>query len=61
MLGEQATRPIVVRLDGNAVEEGRAILTELNHPQVRLAKTMDDGARLAAELAVDAAASEREA
>ena len=61
VLGDQATRPIVVRLDGNAVEEGRAILTELNHPQVRLAKTMDDGARLAAELAVDAAASEREA
>ncbi len=52
MLGDQATRPLVVRLDGNAVEEGRAILAALNHPQIRLAETMDDGARLAAELAV---------
>lgn len=61
MLGERATRPIVVRLDGNAVEEGRAILTELNHPQIRLADTMDEGARMAAELAVETPASGREA
>jgi succinyl-CoA synthetase beta subunit len=52
ILGERATRPIVVRLDGNAVEEGRAILTELDHPMITQAETMDDGARLAAELAV---------
>ncbi|MGB3955707.1 MAG: ADP-forming succinate--CoA ligase subunit beta [Brooklawnia sp.] len=60
MLGDQATRPLVVRLDGNAVEEGRAILAALNHPQIRLAETMDDGARLAAELAVDTAATSRQ-
>ena len=53
MLGDQATRPIVVRLDGNAVEEGRAILAELNHPQIKQAETMDEGARMAAELAVE--------
>ncbi len=58
MLGDQAQRPIVVRLDGNAVEAGRAILAELNHPQITLAETMDDGARMAAELAVS---SEKEA
>ena len=50
----------MVRLDGNAVEEGRAILAALNHPQIRLAETMDDGARLAAELAVDTAATSRQ-
>ena len=53
VLGDQATRPIVVRLDGNAVEEGRGVLAEYAHPRVRLAETMDDGARLAAELAAE--------
>ena len=53
VLGDQATRPIVVRLDGNAVEEGRGILAEYAHPRVRIAETMDDGARLAAELAAE--------
>ena len=48
-----ALAPIVVRLDGNAVEEGRAILAELNHPQIKQAETMDEGARMAAELAVE--------
>jgi len=51
MLGEQATKPLVVRLDGNNVEEGRRILTEAAHPLVTLADTMDDGADKAAELA----------
>ena len=54
MLGERATRPIVVRLDGNAVEIGRDMLTEAGHPLVRLAQTMDDAARMAAELAAAA-------
>ncbi|WP_341728686.1 ADP-forming succinate--CoA ligase subunit beta [Brooklawnia sp.] len=53
VLGDQATRPIVVRLDGNAVVQGRAILADYAHPRVRLAETMDDGARQAAELAAD--------
>ncbi len=50
-LGDTATKPLVVRLDGNKVEEGRAILAAANHPLVTLASTMDDGADKAAELA----------
>jgi len=52
MLGERATKPIVVRLDGNAVEQGRLILADANHPLVTVVNTMDDAARTAAELAV---------
>ena len=51
ILGDSATKPLVVRLDGNKVEEGRAILAEANHPLVTLAATMDEGADKAAELA----------
>ena len=50
-LGDTASKPLVVRLDGNKVEEGRAILAEYDHPLVSLADTMDDGAAKAAELA----------
>ena len=50
-LGSTATKPLVVRLDGNKVEEGRAILRDANHPLVTLAETMDEGADKAAELA----------
>ena len=50
-LGDQASKPLVVRLDGNAVEEGRAILSEYNHPLVTMVETMDEAARNAAELA----------
>lgn len=51
IIGDQATKPLVVRLDGNSVEEGRAILAEAAHPLVHLAGTMDEGASRAAELA----------
>jgi succinyl-CoA synthetase beta subunit len=51
ILGDAATKPLVVRLDGNNVEEGRRILAEADHPLVTLALTMDDGADKAAELA----------
>jgi succinyl-CoA synthetase beta subunit len=51
MLGDEANKPLVVRLDGNNVEEGRRILAEAAHPLVTLAETMDDGADKAAELA----------
>ncbi len=51
MLGDKATKPLVVRLDGNNVEEGRKILAEANNPLVTLATTMDEGADKAAELA----------
>jgi succinyl-CoA synthetase beta subunit len=51
LLGDEATKPLVVRLDGNNVEEGRRILAEANHPLVTVADTMDGGARRAAELA----------
>ena len=50
-LGAKASKPLVVRLDGNNVEEGRTILKEFNHPLVALADTMDGGANTAAELA----------
>ena len=51
ILGDAATKPLVVRLDGNKVEEGRAILRAANNPLVTLADSMDDGADKAAELA----------
>ena len=51
ILGDSATKPLVVRLDGNKVEEGRAILAEADHPLVTIAATMDEGADKAAELA----------
>ena len=50
-LGEEEDRPLVVRLDGNNVEEGRRILAERNHPRVIIEATMDGAARKAAELA----------
>ncbi|MBD3757483.1 MULTISPECIES: ADP-forming succinate--CoA ligase subunit beta [Microbacterium] len=51
ILGDTATKPLVVRLDGNQVEEGRAILAAANNPLVTLAAGMDEGADKAAELA----------
>ena len=51
ILGDTATKPLVVRLDGNQVEEGREILAAANHPLVTLAAGMDEGADKAAELA----------
>jgi succinyl-CoA synthetase beta subunit len=56
-LGDEATKPLVVRLDGNNVEEGRRILAEANHPLVTIEETMDGAARKAAELASAAAPS----
>ena len=53
-LGDEEDRPLVVRLDGNAVEEGRRILAERNHPRVLIEETMDGAARKAAELAAAA-------
>ena len=55
ILGAEANKPLVVRLDGNNVEEGRRILSQANHPLVTLADTMDEGADKAAELAFAAA------
>ena len=51
MLGSKATKPIVVRLDGNNVELGRKILNDANHPLVQQLETMDGAAAKAAELA----------
>lgn len=51
LLGDTATKPLVVRLDGNNVDEGRRILTEAAHPLVTLVDTMDGAADRAAELA----------
>ncbi|MBN9742571.1 ADP-forming succinate--CoA ligase subunit beta [Amycolatopsis sp. A1MSW2902] len=51
LLGDRATKPLVVRLDGNNVAEGRRILDEAAHPLVTVVATMDDAAREAAKLA----------
>lgn len=51
LLGAKATKPIVVRLDGNNVAEGRAILAKAAHPLIEQADTMDGAANRAAELA----------
>jgi succinyl-CoA synthetase beta subunit len=49
--GDEVTKPLVVRLDGNNVLEGRRILDEANHPLVQQVDTMDGAAQRAAELA----------
>jgi succinyl-CoA synthetase beta subunit len=51
LLGSKATKPIVVRLDGNNVIEGRAILKAAAHPLIEQVDTMDGAANRAAELA----------
>ncbi|OLT01581.1 succinate--CoA ligase subunit beta [Pseudonocardia sp. CNS-004] len=51
ILGAAATKPLVVRLDGNNVLEGRRILDEANHPLVTQVTTMDEAADRAALLA----------
>ncbi len=51
LLGDEANKPLVVRLDGNNVDEGRRILNEANHPLVTMVDTMDGAADRAAELA----------
>jgi succinyl-CoA synthetase beta subunit len=50
-LGSKASKPLVVRLDGNNVNEGRKILADANHPLVTVVETMDQAADKAAELA----------
>jgi succinyl-CoA synthetase beta subunit len=52
-LGDEEDRPLVVRLDGNNVEEGRRILAEFGHPLVTIEETMDGAAAKAAELAAN--------
>jgi succinyl-CoA synthetase beta subunit len=51
LLGDAATKPLVVRLDGNNVVEGRRILSEAGNPLIEQAETMDGAAERAAELA----------
>ncbi|WP_028659548.1 ADP-forming succinate--CoA ligase subunit beta [Nocardioides insulae] len=51
ILGDEASKPLVVRLDGNNVDLGRQILDEANHPLVTMVDTMDGAADKAAELA----------
>lgn len=48
--------PVVARLDGTNVEEGRRILKEAKLPMVHMAPKMEDGAKLAVELAAKTAA-----
>jgi len=49
--GEAVEKPLVVRLDGNNAEAGRAILDGAGNPLVERVDTMDGAARRAAELA----------
>ena len=49
--GDDVSKPLVVRLDGNNAELGREILTKRAHPAVRQVDTMDGAAAQAAELA----------
>jgi succinyl-CoA synthetase beta subunit len=51
ILGDAAAKPLVVRLDGNNVVEGRRILAHAAHPLVTMVDTMDAAADKAAELA----------
>ncbi|MCW2840073.1 MAG: ADP-forming succinate--CoA ligase subunit beta [Aeromicrobium sp.] len=55
LLGAAATKPLVVRLDGNNLDEGLRILNEANHPLVTIVETMDGAADRAAQLAHDSA------
>jgi succinyl-CoA synthetase beta subunit len=52
--GEEVTKPLVVRLDGNNAELGRKILDDRKHPLVQRVDTMDGAADKAAELAAAA-------
>jgi succinyl-CoA synthetase beta subunit len=49
--GDPVNRPVVVRLDGNNAEPGRAILDRADLPGVRQVDSMDSAAEAAAELA----------
>ena len=49
--GDPVTKPLVVRLDGNNADEGRAILAGAGLQGVELVDTMDGAARRVAELA----------
>jgi succinyl-CoA synthetase beta subunit len=49
--GKQISVPLVVRLDGNNAEAGRKILADAALSGVHMAQTMDEGARLVAQLA----------
>lgn len=49
--GEEVSKPLVVRLDGNNADLGRKILSDANHPLVQRVDTMDGAADKAAELA----------
>ncbi|ASR39594.1 succinate--CoA ligase subunit beta [Prauserella marina] len=51
LLGDEASKPLVVRLDGNNVEQGRQILAAAAHPLVTVVDTMDSAADKAAQLA----------
>ena len=57
ILGAEASKPLVVRLDGNNVDLGRAILREAAHPLITIAESMDGGAETVAALAAAAVAA----
>ncbi|WP_291526564.1 ADP-forming succinate--CoA ligase subunit beta [Bifidobacterium sp. UBA744] len=46
-------KPIVVRFDGNAAQEGLRILLSADNPRLHVAETMEEAAQLAAKLAAE--------
>jgi succinyl-CoA synthetase beta subunit len=57
--GDNVTKPLVARLDGNNAEEGRRILREAALPNLEQVDTMDGAARRAAELAAASRSTEK--
>lgn len=53
LVDEKVLKPLIVRLDGNRVVEGRKLLAALNHPYVTLVGTMDEAANKAAVCALE--------
>ncbi|MGV1003246.1 MAG: ADP-forming succinate--CoA ligase subunit beta [Candidatus Nanopelagicales bacterium] len=49
--GDEVSKPIVCRIDGNNAKLGRQILRECGIPGIELVETMDEAARRAAQLA----------
>ncbi|GAA6123174.1 ADP-forming succinate--CoA ligase subunit beta [Bifidobacterium psychraerophilum] len=46
-----SAKPIVIRFDGNAAQEGLSTISQANNPRLHVAKTMEEAAQTAASLA----------
>lgn len=52
-LGDSIDKPLVIRIDGNAAEEGRRVIEEANLPGISTAADMDEGARMVARITAE--------